>query len=197
MAETWLVVWLGNPGVRYEATRHNVGQMVVDVLAQRAGARWTAHRSKAVIAKARLGTLPGGAPGPAVILAKSTGYMNESGRPLAHLMHAEGIDTAHLLVVHDELDLPSHDLRLKYGGGEGGHNGLKSISRFLTTKDYARLRIGIDRPPGRMDPADYVLTNFPSAERTEWDVTVQLAADAVEDVLIRGFEKAQMDLHTS
>lgn len=197
MSDTWIVYGLGNPGDRYARTRHNVGQMVVDLLAARASARWTAHKSKTLISKARIGTLPGGAPGPAVILAKSTGYMNESGRPIAHLMNAEGINTAHLLVVHDELDLPSHELRLKYGGGEGGHNGLKSISQFLTTKDYARLRIGIDRPPGRMDPADYVLQNFPASERTEVDVTLQLAADAVEDVLTLGFEKAQMDLHTS
>lgn len=196
MSETWIVLGLGNPGPRYEHTRHNVGQMVVDLLATRAQARFTTHKSRSLVASARIGMLPGGAPGPKVILAKSLGYMNESGRPLAALARAEGVELDRILVVHDELDLPIGALRLKVGGGEGGHNGLKSISAHLATRDYVRLRIGIGRPPGQMDPADYVLREFPSKEGTEMAIVIQEAADAVEAVLTKGFEKAQMELHT-
>lgn len=197
MGEKWLVMGLGNPGDRYARTRHNVGQMVVDVLAHRARARFQRHRSRAVVAGVRIGTLPGGAPGPQAILAKSTGYMNLSGEPLAALIRAEGVELDHVLVVHDELDLPPGELRLKVGGGEGGHNGLKSISQHLGTRDYARLRIGIGRPPGQMDPADYVLREWRGKDAEEALVTVVEAADAVESVLINGFARAQMELHTS
>lgn len=197
MSDTWIVMGLGNPGDRYATTRHNVGQMVVDELARRAGTPFTKHRSRTTVATARIGTLPGGAPGPKVILAKSQGYMNESGAPLKALMRAEGTDVEHLLVVHDELDLPLSTLRLKIGGGEGGHNGLKSISAHLGTKDYARLRMGIGRPPGTQDPADYVLQPFGKKDAVEMAIVVQEAADAVEAVLVDGFAKAQMALHTS
>lgn len=197
MSDTWIVMGLGNPGDRYAATRHNVGQMVIDELARRAAAQFTRHRSRTSVANARIGTLPGGAPGPKVLLAKSQGYMNESGVPLKALMRAEGVDAQHLLVVHDELDLPLSTLRLKIGGGEGGHNGLKSISANLGTKEYARLRMGIGRPPGTQDPADYVLQPFSRKDATEMAIVVQEAADVVEAVLLDGFTKAQMALHTS
>ncbi|MDO5495584.1 MAG: aminoacyl-tRNA hydrolase [bacterium] len=197
MGEKWLVMGLGNPGDRYARTRHNVGQMVVDVLAHRAQARFQRHRSRAHVATARIGTLPGGAPGPQVLLAKSSGYMNLSGEPLAALARAEGVDVDRILIVHDELDLPPHELRLKIGGGEGGHNGLKSISQHLGTRDYARLRIGIGRPPGQMDPADFVLREWRGSDAEEALVTVVEAADVVESVLIKGFGQAQMELHTS
>ncbi|SJM54841.1 Peptidyl-tRNA hydrolase [Actinomycetales bacterium JB111] len=198
MADTpWLVVGLGNPGRRYVGNRHNVGQMVLDVLAGRARATLTSHRSGALVADARLGTGPGGVPGPRVVLARPGGYMNVSGPPIAALAKFFDIDADRVLVIHDELDLAPEALRLKLGGGEGGHNGLRSISRSLGTKDYARLRVGIGRPPGRMDPADYVLQDFAPAERGELAVTLELAADAVADVVSDGFAPTQMRLHTA
>lgn len=146
---TTLIVGLGNPGSEYERTRHNVGQMVADELASRMGVGFTRHRAGAVVATGRLGI-----GGPRVVLAKSTGYMNVSGRPVSALASFYGIGPEDLVVVHDELDIPFDTLRLKRGGGEGGHNGLKSITASLGTKDYARVRVGIGRPPGRMDVAD-------------------------------------------
>lgn len=196
MGDPWLVVGLGNPTDRYARNRHNVGQMVVDLLAGRAGARWTSHKSRALVAEARLGVLPGGAPGPRVVLAKSTGYMNVSGGPVAALARALGIEPARILVVHDELDLPLGSLRLRLAGGEGGHNGLKSVTQHLGTREYARLRIGIGRPPGQMDPADYVLRDFARNEQPEIAVVIEEAADAVIAVVTQGLEKAQMELHT-
>lgn len=196
MGDPWLVVGLGNPTDRYARNRHNVGQMVVDLLAGRAGARWTSHKSRALVAEVRLGVLPGGAPGPRVVLAKSTGYMNVSGGPVAALARALGIEPARILVVHDELDLPLGSLRLKLAGGEGGHNGLKSVTQHLGTREYARLRIGIGRPPGQMDPADYVLRDFARNEQPEIAVVIEEAADAVIAVVTQGLEKAQMELHT-
>lgn len=192
----WLVVGLGNPGAEYAHTRHNVGHMTVAALAARAGTTLTSHRTRTHVADIRLGTLPGGAPGPRVLLATCDSYMNTSGGPVAALVKFLGLAPERLLVVHDDLDLKAHDLRLKRGGGEGGHNGLKSVSQALGTRDYHRLRIGIGRPPGRQDPADYVLAPIPTKDRPEWAVTVERAGDAVEDVVLRGFAEAQMTLHT-
>ena len=198
MSEAWLVVGLGNPGARYARNRHNVGRMVIDVLAGRTGSRLSGHRARAQAAEARLGVLPGGAPGPRVILAEPACYMNLSGGPVKALARFYGIDpTARLLVIHDELDLPAHQLRLKRGGGEGGHNGLRSISQALGTRDYARLRVGVGRPPGRQDAADFVLSDFPARERDALAVTLEQAADVVEDVVARGFEGAQRRLHSA
>ena len=192
----WLVVGLGNPGPEYAHTRHNVGHMTVAALAARGGATLTAHRTRTHTADIRLGTLPGGAPGPRVVIATCDSYMNTSGGPVHALMSFLGLSPDRLLVVHDDLDLESHDLRLKTGGGEGGHNGLKSVSQALGTRDYHRLRIGIGRPPGRQDPADYVLAPITAKDRPEWAVTVERAGDVVEDVVLRGFTEAQMTLHT-
>ncbi len=192
----WLVVGLGNPGPQYAGNRHNVGQMVLDVLARRMNGSFTTHKARAQVLDGRLGTLPGGVPGPRVVLAKPGSYKNVSGGPVGALVKFYDVDPAHLLVVHDELDLPADTLRLKQGGGEGGHNGLKSISSAIGTKDYVRLRVGIGRPPGRMDPADYVLRDFSAAERAELGVTLEEAADAVEEVVTLGLEKAQQRLHT-
>lgn len=192
----WLVVGLGNPGPEYARTRHNVGHMTIDVLARRASARLTAHRTGTHVAEVRLGTLPGGVPGPRVVLATSDSYMNTSGGPVGRLARFLGIGAEHLLVLHDDLDLPAHELRLKRGGGEAGHNGLRSISQVLGTRDYARLRIGIGRPPGHQDPAAYVLAPIPQRDMGEWDVTLELAADVVEDVVLRGFADAQQTLHS-
>lgn len=193
----WLVVGLGNPTDAYAHTRHNVGHMVVNVLAQRAGSRWVSHRSRTLVADIRLGVLSGGAPGPRAVLAKSTGYMNVTGGPVLALARSLGIQPERILVVHDDLDLPFGTLRLKRGGGEGGHNGLKSLSQHLGTRDYARLRFGIGRPPGRIDPADYVLRDFTKAEQSEVAVVLEEAADAVAAVVIEGFDKAQMELHSA
>ncbi|WP_127573500.1 aminoacyl-tRNA hydrolase [Georgenia faecalis] len=193
---TWLVVGLGNPGPEYAGNRHNVGQMVLDVLARRMGGSFTTHKARAQVLDGRLGVLPGGAPGPRVILAKPASYMNVSGGPVGALAKFYDVTPDRLLVVHDELDLPAQTLRLKVDGGEGGHNGLKSISSALGTKEYVRLRVGIGRPPGRMDPADYVLRDFAVAERPDLGVTLEEAADAVEEVVLSGLEKAQQRLHT-
>ncbi|MDU0968854.1 MAG: aminoacyl-tRNA hydrolase [Actinomycetaceae bacterium] len=198
MAEnTWLVVGLGNPGEKYAHTRHNVGHETIDVLTQRMGATLKRHRTQAFVAEGRLGIGPGGAPGPRVVVATLACYMNTSGGPVSGLVKYFHIDpTTNLLVIHDDMDIEAHDLRLKRGGGEGGHNGLKSISTSLGTRDYARLRVGIGRPPGRMDPADYVLAPWPRRERDDWAVTFERAADAVEDIVTTDFLSAQQRLHT-
>lgn len=197
MTTPWLVVGLGNPGPTYSGNRHNVGQMVLDVLARDVPGEFTAQRSRAAVLDGRLGTRAGGLPGPRVILAKPTSYMNVSGGPVAALMKFYQLSVERILVVHDELDLPSEILRLKRGGGEGGHNGLKSISQALGTRDYLRLRVGVGRPPGQMDAAAYVLRDFPAAERPELAVTLEEAAEAVTDLVNDGLEKTQNRLHTA
>ncbi|OKL53571.1 aminoacyl-tRNA hydrolase [Bowdeniella nasicola] len=197
MSEPWLVIGLGNPGPKYAYNRHNVGYLVVGELLARARASLTKHKSGASVADVRLGLGPGGAPGPRAILAITNTYMNVSGAPVRSLTDFYSVGPERLLVVHDELDLPAHTLRLKRGGGEGGHNGLKSITQHVGTREYGRLRVGIDRPPGRMDPAAYVLQDFPAGQREDWGVSVAQAADVVEDVAGAGFEAAQMRLHSA
>jgi PTH1 family peptidyl-tRNA hydrolase len=192
----WLAVGLGNPGPGYARNRHNVGQMVLDVLAARVPGTFTSHKARSAVLDTRLGTLSGGAPGPRVILAKPLTFMNVSGGPVAALCAFYDVPPQRVVVVHDELDLPAQALRLKRGGGEGGHNGLRSISAALGSKDYIRLRVGIGRPPGRTDAADFVLRDFSAAERRELEVTLVEAADAVEDVVTSGLDKAQLRLHT-
>jgi PTH1 family peptidyl-tRNA hydrolase len=191
---TWLVVGLGNPGPRYAGTRHNIGQVVVDALAR--GERFKAARSQAQVLETRLGHGPGGAPGPRVVLAKPSTYMNVSGGPVAGLVRYFGVEPGHVVVVHDDLDLDLGRLKLKLGGGEGGHNGLRAISTSLGTKDYVRVRCGIGRPPGRQDPADYVLQGFARKEQPEVELLVVDAADAVEAVVTEGLEAAQGRFHT-
>ncbi|MFC8045599.1 aminoacyl-tRNA hydrolase [Nocardia sp. NPDC057353] len=184
-----LVVGLGNPGPEYERTRHNVGFLVADVLAERVGGRFTAHKkSGADLLQARLD-------GRQVLLAKPRSFMNVSGRPVAALARFFSVPPTEVVVVHDELDLPFGTIRVKRGGGEGGHNGLRSISAALTTKEYLRVRVGIGRPPGRQDPADFVLKPFAAPERKEIPVIVEQAADAVELLLRVGLEAAQNQLH--
>ena len=198
MSDTpWLVVGLGNPGPKYAGNRHNVGQMVLDLLAERTGARFSRHaRAQAVVAESRLGVLPGGRPGPRVVLAKPTTYMNTSGGPVAGLVKYFGVDPAQVVVVHDEVDIPFDTIKLKSGGGEGGHNGLRDISKALGTKDYVRVRVGVGRPPGRMDTADHVLKDFSATERKDLPILVDDAADAVEMVLVDGLLAAQGKFHT-
>lgn len=194
-AGTWLVVGLGNPGPTYAGNRHNVGAMVVDVLGQRVGGSFKRHKARAAVLEGRLGVLPGGRPGPRVVLSKPSSYMNESGGPVAGLTQFFGVEPARVVVVHDELDIAFGDLRLKLGGGEGGHNGLRSITRSLGTRDYLRVRVGVGRPPGRMDAADYVLRDFSGAERKALGVLLEEAADAVELLVLRGLLAAQQQVH--
>ena len=182
-----LVVGLGNPGPAYRGNRHNVGVMVLDLLAERIGGRFSKHKARADVVEGRLG-LP---PAPRVVLAEPRSYMNESGGPVAGLCGFYKIPVERLVVVHDELDLPYGSLRLKRGGGDNGHNGLRSITRSLGSREYLRVRFGIGRPPGRMDPADYVLRDFSPAERKDLDYNVDRAADAVETLVRHGLEAAQ------
>lgn len=193
----WLVVGLGNPGPTYAGNRHNVGQMVLDVLAREVPGSFTAHKARAAVLDGRLGVSAGGAPGPRVVLAKPGSFMNVSGGPVSSLLGFYQVPLERLLVVHDELDLPPETLRLKRGGGEGGHNGLKSISQSLGSRDYLRLRVGIGRPPGRMEAADYVLRDFSTIERVGLAVTLEEAAEAVADLLADGLEKTQTRLHAA
>jgi len=196
----WLVVGLGNPGPDYAGNRHNVGQMVVDELGRRAGCTFSARAiggAHAVTAEVRLGVAPGGAPGPRVVLAKPSTFMNVSGGPVAGLAQYYRVEPDHVVVVHDEIDIPFADLKLKLGGGEGGHNGLRDISKALGTKDYFRVRVGVGRPPGRMEAADHVLKDFTSTERKELPWLVDAAADAAELVITEGLEKAQLRYHTN
>lgn len=195
MSAPWLVVGLGNPEPRYARNRHNIGRMVIDLLVGRTGATLSRHRTRARVAEVRLGLLPGGAPGPRAVLAEPTAFMNVSGGPVRALTQFYGLGAERLLVIHDDLDLPEHTLRLKRGGGEGGHNGLRSVSQALGTRDYARLRVGIGRPPGRQDVADFVLTDLPPRSRAQWGVTLEQAADAVQTVVLEGLERAQAVLH--
>ena len=186
--DRWLVVGLGNPGPKYAATRHNAGALVVDELAARVGGRWKAHRSRTEIVEGRLAGVP-------VVLAKPVTYTNESGGPIVNVARFFKIPVERAVLVHDDLDLPFGAIRLKLGGGEGGHNGLRSASSALGTKDYLRVRFGIGRPPGRQDPADYVLREFSAAERKELAYLLDRAADATEVVLGRGLEEAQNAFH--
>ncbi|MEH6794919.1 MAG: aminoacyl-tRNA hydrolase [Rhodococcus sp. (in: high G+C Gram-positive bacteria)] len=184
-----LIVGLGNPGPQYEKTRHNVGFMVADALAGRVGSTFSSHKkSNSDIVQARLGTR-------SVIIAKPRTFMNLSGQPVAALARFFSVDPANVVVVHDELDIDFGSLRLKLGGGEGGHNGLRSISQHLSTKDYLRVRVGVGRPPGRMDPASFVLKPFSAAERKDLGVVVEEAADAAELLLSAGLEAAQNRVH--
>lgn len=191
----WLVVGLGNPGPSYAGNRHNIGAMVVAELARRVGATLKAHRSRAQAAGVRLGS---GAPAtrtPAV-LAVPTAYMNVSGGPVKALLSYYSVQPDRLIVVHDELDIEAGLVRLKRGGGEGGHNGLRSITSALGTRDYYRVRAGIGRPPGRLDPADFVLRDFAPAERKDLvPFLVDDAADAVEVLVEQGLLDAQQKVH--
>ncbi|SOC53920.1 aminoacyl-tRNA hydrolase [Ornithinimicrobium cerasi] len=193
----WLVVGLGNPGARYAGHRHNVGAMVVDELARQASATLRAHKAgQAWAAEVRLGTGAGGLPGSRAVLARPSTYMNLSGGPVAGLAKFYKVPVDRVVVVHDELDIEPGQVRLKQGGGEGGHNGLRSVSQSLGTRDYLRVRLGIGRPPGRQDPADYVLSDFPSRDREETDLLVGDGADAVLDLTGLGLVAAQQRWHS-
>jgi peptidyl-tRNA hydrolase, PTH1 family len=189
----WLIVGLGNPGREYERNRHNVGYLVADLLARRTGARFSRHRrAVADVAEARLGV---GFDAPQLVIAKPLTFMNLAGGPVAALCQFYKITPDRVVAVHDELDLPYGAVRAKFGGGEGGHNGLRSLSRSLSTKDYLRVRIGISRPPGRQDAADYVLSDFSAAERKDLEYLVDRAADVVESLVVQGLEPTQNAFH--
>ena len=189
--DRFLIVGLGNPGPRYAATRHNIGYAVVELLALRVAgrsAKFKAHRSRCEIMETRLGGAP-------VVLARPMSYMNESGGPVNAAARFFKVPVERIIAVHDDLDLPFGALRVKRGGGEGGHNGLRSMTSALGSREYARVRFGIGRPPGRQDPADFVLREFGSAERKELGYLVDRAADATEAVVALGLEVAQNEFN--
>jgi PTH1 family peptidyl-tRNA hydrolase len=191
----WLIVGLGNPGPSYRGHRHNAGAMVVDELAARTSASLRTHKARAAAAEVRLpaGGLAGGE---RAVIATPLTYMNESGGPVAGLLSFYKIPLERLVVIHDDLDILFADVRLKLGGGEGGHNGLRAITKSLGTRDYLRVRIGIGRPPGRMDAADYVLHDFSSTERSEVPLLISEAADAAESLVMEGLVAAQQQWHS-
>jgi PTH1 family peptidyl-tRNA hydrolase len=184
----WLVVGLGNPGPTYANTRHNVGYLVTDVLAERMGGGWKAHKSGRFLAvEGRLA----GIPGVRTVLGRGRCYMNESGGPISALLSFYKAEPDRLIVVQDEVDIPFGSMRVKFGGGDNGHNGLKSVRRSLGTGDYYRVRLGVGRPPGRAGTAGHVLDTFTASERRELDLHVERAADAVESLVTEGLERTQ------
>lgn len=189
-AQRWLVAGLGNPGPEYAGNRHNAGFMVLDELAARVGGRFKAHRSRAEVVEGRLAALP-------VVLAKPLSFMNLSGGPVKALADFYKVTPDRVIVIHDELDIPYGALRAKIGGGDNGHNGLKSITKSLGTRDYPRIRFGIGRPPGRMDPATFVLRDFATAERKDLPFLVDRAADMVESLMTAGLEATQNRFHAA
>jgi peptidyl-tRNA hydrolase, PTH1 family len=186
--ERWLVAGLGNPGSEYAGNRHNCGFMVADLLAGRMSVTFKRDRSRARVAEGRLASRP-------VTLAKPQTFMNLSGGPVAALRGFYKIPAGRIVVIHDDLDIPFGVIRLKQGGGDNGHNGLRSVTAALGTRDYLRVRVGIGRPPGRMDPADFVLHDFSPAERKALPDVLERAADAVGALLQRGLAAAQNEFH--
>jgi len=182
MADRWLVIGLGNPGPEYESTRHNIGQLVVDELSQ--DEKFSTHKSRMQICEIKH-------QGQALILAKSRGYMNETGGPAKALSDFYKIEVSKIIVVHDELDLPFNSLRIKLGGGDNGHNGLKSLTSSYSTPDYYRIRMGIGRPVGDQDPADFVLKPFSKDERKELQEFNSRGAQAIQSLVVNGMDKAQ------
>ncbi len=189
----WLVVGLGNPGPEYSATRHNIGQMVVEMLAEQNKARWTTHKSRTDVAAFKIGI---GAETMSVILAKSKSYMNESGGPIKALATFFKVEPANLIVIHDELDIAFDAIRVKLAGGDNGHNGLKSLTSSLGTANYYRVRMGIGRPLGRQDPADFVLKQFAVAEKKALQDFLIRGTEAVDSLITKGLETTQQDFNT-
>lgn len=185
---TWLVVGLGNPGDQYAATRHNVGQMVIDELVRRHNIKLSSHKSRTEIAAYKLETNESTH---SIILSKSKGYMNESGGVIKALANFYSIDTKNIIALHDELDIAFATIRSKFGGGDNGHNGLKSMTSALGTPDYFRVRLGIGRPMGQQDPADFVLKAFSKIEQKELAEFIDRGADVVESLITAGLEPTQ------
>lgn len=194
-ADVWLVVGLGNPGEKYAGHRHNVGYLVADELARRLGSSFRAHKSgRADVVEARLGAP--GTPGPRLVLARPRSYMNELGGPVKALASFYKVPPERVVAIHDELDIAFGTLRVKLGGGDNGHNGLRSLRSSLGTGDFYRVRAGIGRPPGRQDVSDFVLSNYSGAERKEVPFQVDLAADAVESLITEGLERTQQKFNS-
>jgi PTH1 family peptidyl-tRNA hydrolase len=185
---TWLVVGLGNPGDQYAATRHNVGQMVIDQLAKRHSVKLASHKSRTHIAAYKLGV---GIDAHQIILAKSHSYMNETGGPIKALANFYSVEPVNIIVLHDELDIGYSVIRTKLGGGDNGHNGLKSMTSAFNTPDYFRVRLGIGRPMGQQDPADFVLKQFSKEEKKDLDEFIERGADVVEFLIEKGLELTQ------
>ncbi|MEO8930840.1 MAG: aminoacyl-tRNA hydrolase [Lacisediminihabitans sp.] len=191
-SQQWLVVGLGNPGSDYAGNRHNVGQMALAELADRASATFKSHKAGATVAESRSGL-----EGPRLILAKPNSFMNLSGGAVAGLLRFFSLDPSRLIVLHDDLDISFDVLRLKFGGGHGGHNGLRDIIAATGTADFTRVRIGIGRPPGRQPAADFVLRDFTAEERKTLPNLLSDAADAVEQIAREGLTAAQLRVHTA
>jgi PTH1 family peptidyl-tRNA hydrolase len=185
---TWLVVGLGNPGDQYVATRHNVGQMVVDELAKRHSIKFSSHKSRTDVAAYKLGV---GIDAHSIILAKSKSYMNESGGPIKALASFYSVEPVNVIVLHDELDIGFAAIRSKLAGGDNGHNGLKSLTSSFGTAEYYRVRLGIGRPMGQQDPADFVLKQFSKEEKKDLGEFLDRGADVVEFLINEGLEKTQ------
>ncbi len=195
MTDLWLVVGLGNPGPKYAGHRHNVGYLVVEELAQRLGSPFKAHKTgRADVVEGRIG-VPG-SEGPRVVLARPRSYMNEIGGPVKALATFYKVPVERIVAVHDELDIPFDTMRVKLGGGDNGHNGLKAIRSSLGTGDFYRVRIGVGRPPGRQEVADFLLSDYTAKERKEVPLQVVLAADAVETLLTEGLERTQQKFNS-
>lgn len=188
----WLVVGLGNPGDEYSSTRHNIGQMVVEVLADRNKARWTTHKSRTDVAAFKISVRVDAA---SVIIAKSRSYMNESGGPIKALAAFYKIEPSKIIVIHDELDIPFSAIRVKLAGGDNGHNGLKSLTSSFATSNFYRIRMGIGRPIGQQDPADFVLKPFSSAEKKVLPEFLLRGAEAVESLITQGLETTQQNFN--
>jgi len=182
---TWLVVGLGNPGPTYATTRHNIGYMVADVLAARMGGRFKKHTS------GRGDVVEGRLAGEHVVLGRARSYMNESGGPVSTLAKFYGVEPDHVIAIHDELDIDFGMLRIKFGGGDNGHNGLKSMRQSLGSGDFYRVRVGIGRPPGRQDVHDFVLKAYSSTERKDLPTYIEEAADAIESLVTVGLDRTQ------
>ena len=195
MSEVWLVVGLGNPGEKYAGHRHNIGYLVVDELCRRLGSPLRAHKiGRAVVAEGRLGAP--GSDGPRIVLARPGSYMNEVGGPVKALATFYKVPPERIVAIHDDLDIDFGTLRTKLGGGDNGHNGLKSMRSSFGTGDFYRVRAGIGRPPGRQDVADFVLSNYSTVERKELPFQVDTAADAVESLLLEGLERTQQKFNS-
>jgi PTH1 family peptidyl-tRNA hydrolase len=192
---SWLVVGLGNPGPAFASHRHNIGYRVAEELGQRLGVRFRVARGmRAEVAEGRLG--PAGVDGPRLIVAKSRTFMNETGWAVTRLLAYYKLEPSQMIAVHDELDIEPGQLRVKFGGGDNGHNGLKSIRTALGTGDFYRVRIGVGRPPGRQDPADFLLSDIPASVREAIEVEIGRAADAVESLVVVGLDRTQNAFNT-
>jgi peptidyl-tRNA hydrolase, PTH1 family len=186
--DRWIVVGLGNPGEKYASTRHNMGAMVIETLLKRTGGRLKSHKSGCVVADVNLG-------GQTTVLARPTTYMNDSGRPVRQLASWYKVEPSQVIVVHDELDIPFEEVRVKEGGGTAGHNGLGSIASHLGSRDFIRVRVGIGRPRARSGATGHVLDTFSAAERKELPFVIERAADAVEAIVQHGSERAMNEFN--